>query len=259
MSNNADTRSRLRVFLVTEDDPIYVIKFFEVFFAECPDYITVCGMAIDKPFHEALFKTFMRMLRFYGPKDTLRQGARYLGAKLRNASIPALAAHRGIPVIETPTVNDPSFVEGLRSLELDLVISIAAPEIFKKDLLEAPRLGCINMHSGKLPEYRGMMPTFWQMLHGEPHITISVHQMVQKLDAGDLLATRAFPIKEADSLDRIITGTKREGARLLIDVLGQLHRSEIRPIPLLHSRASYYSFPKGPDVRAFRKLGHRMI
>ena len=74
------------------------------------------------------------------------------------------------------------------------------PDIFLPELLNAPRLGCINVHSGRLPNYRGMMPTFWQMLRGEHVITITVHRMAQKLDAGDVLATQSFPLKRSDSL-----------------------------------------------------------
>ena len=74
-------------------------------------------------------------------------------------------------------------------------MSVAAPEIFLPELLNIPRLGYINLHSGRLPSYRGMMPTFWQMLRGEQAITISVHRMAQKLDLGDVLATQSFPLE----------------------------------------------------------------
>ena len=61
-----------------------------------------------------------------------------------------------------------------------------------------------------------MMPTFWQMQRGERAVTITVHRMADSLDTGDVLATQVFAFRNRDSLDRVIKGTKCEGARLLI-------------------------------------------
>jgi methionyl-tRNA formyltransferase len=157
------------------------------------------------------------------------------------------------------SVNQPEYVKQIRVIAPDVIVSVAAPEIFKPELLGIPRLGCINLHSGRLPAYRGMMPTFWQMLRGEPAITITVHRMAEKLDAGDVLATRLFAIKRSDSLDRIIKGTKCEGARLLIGVLRDLQAGRAQSTPLDMKQASYFSFPKREDVREFRKRGHRLL
>jgi methionyl-tRNA formyltransferase len=107
--------------------------------------------------------------------------------------------------------------------------------------------------------YRGMMPTFWQMLRGEKAATITVHRMAEKLDAGDVLATQDFAIRTFDSLDRVILGTKREGARLVIRVLLDLRAGLTRPTPLDMTAARYFSFPKSEHVREFRKRGHQLL
>jgi methionyl-tRNA formyltransferase len=199
------------------------------------------------------------MLRFYGYRDVIRQGLRFISARVRRDSINALAASNGVPVVSTRSVNDPEFIQRLRATAPDVIVSVAAPEIFLPDLLNVPRLGCINVHSGRLPNYRGMMPTFWQMLRGEQAITITVHKMADKLDAGDVLATQSFPLKRSDSLDRVIKATKREGARLLMRVLRDIQKGQVRPVPLDMAGAGYFSFPKPSDVREFRRRGHRLL
>jgi methionyl-tRNA formyltransferase len=141
----------------------------------------------------------------------------------------------------------------------DVIASVAAPEVFKMHLLGLPPLGCINLHSGRLPAYRGMMPTFWQMLRGERAVTITVHRMAEKLDAGDVLATQTFAIRPSDSLDRVIKEAKREGARLLVRVLRDLREGKAEPRPLAMEQSEYFSFPKREDVRAFRQRGHRLL
>ena len=251
---------KLRVFFVTEEDPLYVIRFFDIFFAEYPrEEIDISGITIDRPFHEPIWETMRRVRVLYGFWGFFRQGLRFAGTRLRGRSIESIAASAGVPIVTTRSVNQPEFIEQVRTIAPDVIVSVAAPEIFKPELLGIPRLGCINIHSGRLPTYRGMMPTFWQMLRGEPAITISVHRMAEKLDAGDVLATRLFAIKRSDSLDRVIKGTKCEGARLLIGVLRDLRADRAQSTPLDMKQASYFSFPKPEDVREFRKRGHRML
>jgi methionyl-tRNA formyltransferase len=251
---------KLRVFFVTEEDPLYVIRFFDVFFAEYPhEEIDISGITIDRPFHEPMWETMGRIRALYGFYGLFRQGLRFTAARLRGRSIASLAACAGVPIVTTRSVNRPEYIEQVRAIAPDVIVSVAAPEIFKPELLGIPHLGCINIHSGRLPTYRGMMPTFWQMLRGEPAVTITVHRMAEKLDAGDVLATRLFAIKSSDSLDRVIKGTKCEGARLLIGVLRDLRADRVQPRPLDMKRASYFSFPKPEDVREFRKRGHRLL
>jgi methionyl-tRNA formyltransferase len=104
-----------------------------------------------------------------------------------------------------------------------------------------------------------MMPNFWQLLKGEKAAVVTVHEMAEKLDAGGILGTLEVPLRERDSLHRVITETKREGARLMIDVLTRMRRGQAVAAPVDMANASYFSFPKPADVRAFRARGHRMI
>lgn len=253
-------RAKMRVLFVTEDDPLYVIQFFDVFFDIYPrDEIEICALTIGRAFHEPLRKTLRRMLGFYGPWGTFRQGLRFVSAKLRARSIESLAVAAGVPLLAARSVNQPEYLDQVRAIAPDVIVSVAAPEVFKPRLLGLPPLGCINIHSGRLPAYRGMMPTFWQMLRGERAVTITVHHMAEKLDAGDVLATQAFAIRPSDSLDRVIRGTKRLGARLVVDVLRDLREGKAVRRPLAREGAEYFSFPKREDVRAFRQRGHRLL
>jgi methionyl-tRNA formyltransferase len=251
---------KLRVLFVTEDDPIYVIRFFDIFFAEYPrEALEICGITIDRAFHEQIWKTLGRMHGFYGLWGTFRQGLRFIDARLRGRSIASLARSVGVPLVPARSVNQPEYIDLVSAMAPDVIVSVAAPEIFKSELLEVPRLCCINIHSGRLPMYRGMMPTFWQMLRGERAATITVHRMAEKLDAGDVLATHDFAIKTFDSLDRVIQGTKCEGARLVIRVLLDLRAGRTQPSPLDMIGAKYFSFPKPQHVQEFRKRGHKLL
>src|ERR1700756_2449438 len=83
-STPSDKRGlKLRVFFVTEEDPLYVIRFFDTFFAEYPrDEIEISGITIDRPFHEPIWETMQRVRVLYGLWGFFRQGLRFVGARL---------------------------------------------------------------------------------------------------------------------------------------------------------------------------------
>ena len=250
----------LRVLFVTENDSLYVVRFFEVFLQDYPrDEFELVGITIHRAFREPLWRTARRVFRLYGPVDFVRLGVRFVLAKLSGVGIANLARRASVPAIPTESVNDPGYVERVRALKADIIVSVAAPEIFRTALLESARLGCINIHSGRLPRYRGMLPSFWQMRNGESHATVTIHQMAERLDAGAVIATAECPIRSQDSLDRVMTEAKREGARLMIQTLREISQGRTTPRALNMNGAGYFSFPGREDVRAFRKRGHRLL
>ena len=255
--------TKLRVFVITEDDPLYVIRFFEVFFAEYPrNRIDLVGLTVSRAFHEPIVKTARRIHRFYGTVDFARLLSRWFLAKLRRRSIATLTRDVGVPLIQAASVNDPQFIQRLAAMQIDVLVSVAAPEVFKPPLLATPRLGAINIHSGRLPKYRGMMPTFWQMLSGEATATVTIHEMAERLDAGGVLATFEFPLHARDSLDRVIVGTKKAGGRLMIETLMRFdpvtgRRPPATPIDV--ATGGYFRFPDPDSVRRFRARGHRLL
>jgi methionyl-tRNA formyltransferase len=250
----------LRVLFITEDDPLYVIEFFDSFLATYPrERLEVAGITVSRAFNESRLATGRRVLRLYGVVDFARLAARFAAAKLRGRSIESLARRSSIPLLPAESVNDPEYIGRVRELAPDVIVSVAAPEIFGAELLESAPNGCVNIHSGRLPTYRGMMPVFWQMLNSESNVTVTVHEMAAQLDAGAVLGTVELPILPADRLSRLMVEGKREGARLLIRVLEELAQGATSPVPLDMGQASYFSFPGHADARKLRALGHALI
>jgi methionyl-tRNA formyltransferase len=250
----------LRVHFITENDPVYVSSFFETFFAEYPrSEVAIGGITVQRAFDESRRATARRVLALYGRIGFVRLGLRVAWRTATRRTVTSLAARQRIPLVSTRSVNDPAFVRRLRELGTDVVVSVAAPEIFRRSLLTTPPLGCINVHSGRLPVYRGMLPSFWQMRAGEPNVTVTVHEMVADLDAGAVLATDEVALRERDSLHRVMRDGKRVAARLVIRVLRQLADGSASPQPLDMSEASYFSFPSRSDRAAFAARGHRLL
>jgi methionyl-tRNA formyltransferase len=250
----------VRLLFVTEDDPLYVSHFFDVFFEEYPrEELEIVGITVSAAFDESKLATARRVLGLYGPVDFMRLLWRFAIARLRRRSIEAMARQESVRLLPTTSVNDPGYVRAVRELRPDVIVSVAAPEIFKEELLASAPGGCLNLHSGRLPKYRGMMPTFWQMFHSEPSVTITVHEMATRLDAGAVLGEVEHPIRPHDRLARLMTEAKRDGARLMIRVLRELEAGTAKPRPLEMANASYFSFPGRKEASELRRRGHSLL
>ena len=251
--------ARLRVLIVTADDPIYVSRFFEALIPAVPDTVQVVGVTVLPAFGEPMFRTVRRVFLLYGWMDFARLCLRYAWARIRGRSVARLVGKAGIPLVETRSVNGKDYLCRVELLAPDAIVSVAAPEVFKGALLSLPRLGCLNVHSGRLPAYRGMMPVFWQLLAGEPAATVTVHRMVERIDGGPVLDVVEVPLEKRDRLGRALVAAKRAGAGLLVDVLDRLRRGSVKSRDDIPGDDCYRSFPRPEDVRAFRKRGHRMF
>ncbi|HEV2132557.1 MAG TPA: formyltransferase family protein, partial [Longimicrobiaceae bacterium] len=96
--------------------------------------------------------------------------------------------------------HDPECLRTLAALEPDLGI-VAGTYILTENVFGVPRLGSINLHSGKAPEYRGAAPAFWELYNGETEVGITIHRVTRSLDAGSILLQESFPLDPAPEQD----------------------------------------------------------
>ena len=259
-------RHPFKFLFITQDDPFFVRLFFDEFFRIYEQLDDLQGVVLAKAMGKKSTKDLARqMYDFYGPLNFLRVGCSYagykLGARLNGSgrfSIEGLCRARGIPVIHTNRVNAPEFLAELRPMGLDLIISVAAPVIFKADLIRLPRLGCINIHNGMLPRYRGMLPNFWQMYHGERQVGITVHEMNEKLDDGRIILQEPVAIEPGETLNSLIRRTKLIGAHVMVRAIEALRTGTAAPRENPATEGTYFSFPTRADVREFRHRGYRV-
>ncbi len=114
-------------------------------------------------------------------------------------SVAKLARERGLPVYTPSNPNTPAFVEVIRSPAPDLIFSFYYRRILSRELLDIPRLGAINLHGSLLPKYRGRSPINWVLVNGEKETGVTLHYMVERADAGDIIAQRHVPIDLRDT------------------------------------------------------------
>src|SRR5439155_302270 len=105
-------------------------------------------------------------------------------------------------------VNAPEFLAELSRLAPDILISVSCPQIFKKPLIELPPLGILNIHGAILPQYRGVLPSFWMLANGEKKAGVSIYYVDTRIDAGELCGQRIYDIPPDETLDGFLRRSK---------------------------------------------------
>jgi methionyl-tRNA formyltransferase len=131
-------------------------------------------------------------------------------------SVAEVAALNGIPVITPADPNVPDIIERVRATECDFLFSFYYRHMLKPPLLALPRHGALNMHGALLPKYRGRAPVNWAVIRGERETGASLHYMVEKPDAGDLVAQQAVPILPDDTAHQVF-GKVTVAAEMVLD------------------------------------------
>lgn len=131
-------------------------------------------------------------------------------------SVARLAKQYDIPVYTPESVNTPAWIEQIRSWEPDLILSFYYRNMLAQEILDLPRLGAFNMHGSLLPKYRGRAPINWAVLNGEKETGVTLHHMVKRADAGDIVDQEAVSILPDDTAQDVFTKTVK-AARLVLE------------------------------------------
>lgn len=164
-------------------------------------------------------------------------------------SVAELAARHDIPVIFPDDPNDPAVVAELAALRPDFLFSFYYRLMLKSPLLALPPRGAWNMHGSLLPKYRGRVPVNWAIIHGERETGASLHRMLEKPDAGEVVAQQAVPILPDDTaLD--VFGKVTLAAEIALDrVLPDLLAGHATGRPQNLGAGSYFGGRKAEDGR----------
>ncbi len=149
------------------------------------------------------------------------------GQVARSSAVKELALERELVVEQPEKLRDPAVVERLRALDPEAIVVAAYGKILPKPLLDVPVRGAINVHASLLPRYRGAAPIQRAILAGDTHTGITIMQMNERMDAGDILLQEVVPIHEDDTADTLGARLSAVGARLLVDTLDALTRGGV--------------------------------
>ncbi|MDF1614582.1 methionyl-tRNA formyltransferase [Desulfurivibrio dismutans] len=152
------------------------------------------------------------------------------GKKLSPPPSKELAVGRGIPVLQPSNIKTKEFLEEIKSYQPDLLVVAAYGRILPGPLLNLPPLGTINIHGSLLPAYRGAAPIQWAILNGESETGVTIMQMDEGMDTGDILLQRRLAIAPDDTSGSLAAKMSQVGGRALVEALELLQAGQLPPV-----------------------------
>ncbi|MBQ7464092.1 MAG: methionyl-tRNA formyltransferase [Lachnospiraceae bacterium] len=199
----------------------------KIVFMGTPDF----SVGIIKALHESKHEVVLAVTQPDRPKG--RSG------KLMPCPVKEYATDAGIEVFQCEKIKAAEAVEKLRGYHADLFVVAAFGQILSKEILEMPRFGCINVHASLLPKYRGASPIQQAILDGEKSTGVTIMQMNEGLDTGDILISREVAIDEKETGGSLFEKLAKTGSSLVTVAVDGIEKGELTPRKQDDSMASY--------------------
>ena len=147
------------------------------------------------------------------------------GMKLVPSPVKQLAIENNLVVLQPEKVrNNEQFINQIKELKPDVIVVVAYGKILPKELLDIPKLGCINVHGSLLPKYRGAAPIQWAVLNGEKTTGITTMFMDEGMDTGDMILKEEVTIDENETTGELWNRLSKIGANLLVKTLEKVEK-----------------------------------
>lgn len=169
------------------------------------------------------------------------------------------AEKHGLPVLQPEKIREKEELDKIFALEPDLIVTAAFGQILPKELLDAPKLGCINVHASLLPELRGGAPVHYSIMQGKAKTGITIMYMAEKLDAGDILTQVEVAIDERDDVGILFDKLSIAGAKLLSETIPLLLEGKITPVKQDEEKATFaYTIKREQEKINWAKTGEEI-
>jgi methionyl-tRNA formyltransferase len=253
----------MRKIIITTSENLYLPVFFKRLFEERSDFEKIFVTNIKKKKEKNSLSVLLRYLKTFGWKNTVILIWKYIKIEIldtfRNVKIASIFKSKKINYEIIENVNDVDFVDQIKSLNIDLIISVSCPQIFGLRLISVPKIGCINIHGSELPKYRGLLPSFWTLLNQENDGCVTLFFIKdEKLDLGDAVCVKKFKIPANISLHEFLIYSKKIHATSLLNTLESIESGSFSRTPIIDSKGSYCAFPTRDDYLDFVGKGLRV-
>ena len=161
------------------------------------------------------------------------------GRELKAPPVKRLALELGIPVMQPERLRLAEAMEQLRVWAPELFVVAAFGQILRKDVLELPRYGCLNVHASLLPRWRGAAPINAAVLHGDEETGVTIMQMDVGLDTGPMLSQRSIRLNREDTAGSVFERLSTLGADLLLETLPDYLSGKLTPVPQPEDGVTY--------------------
>lgn len=166
------------------------------------------------------------------------------GKELQMTPVKQCALSHGIPVFQPLKIKEAAAVEYLKNFDADIYVVAAFGQILSKEILNQPKYGCVNIHASLLPMYRGAAPIQAVILNKEKETGVTIMQMDEGLDTGDMLMKEAVPIASDETGESLHDKLSALGADMIVRALTAIEEGNITPVPQGDGKTCYASMLK---------------
>lgn len=161
------------------------------------------------------------------------------GREVQYSPVKECALSYGIPVLQPLKIKEKDAVEELRKYPADIFVVAAFGQLLSEEILNMPRLGCINIHASLLPAYRGAAPIQWCVINGEEKTGVTIMQMAKGMDTGDILLQKEVVLDEKETGGSLFDRLMETGAELIVEILPKIEAGELTPVVQKEELATY--------------------
>ena len=172
----------------------------------------------------------------------------------------AMADALGIPIYGAVAINQGESLGRLRSFEPDLILSIRFGAILNREVISLPKLGVLNLHSGLLPEFQGIMATFWAMLFQSLDYGFTIHSIVDaKIDRGPIIHRQSMALDPAKDYLTQLLALYEVAIPVLAEQIATLEQRGVLPQTPQVAPGRYFGLPTSRDISQFKALGLKLF
>lgn len=259
---------KLRVIVITQQDRFFIPKNIIKASKECQILEIV-----DNQSKNSFENKITDMIKWFGFFQCAKMGFYTIyrvlcdiidsisGFKIFNGecSIKSAAKKLKVDYKVVKNLNSEEYVKHVKKQNPDLIISYSAPQVIKPELLNIPDYGIINVHGALLPNYRGLLPSFWYLYNEEKIGGATVHFMSSDIDDGDIIEQDSIDISNCNSMFELMKKTKTLGGELMVKAIRKCAYGKLQSRPNNTEDGSYFTWPTVTQAKEFRLKGKRLF
>jgi methionyl-tRNA formyltransferase len=259
---------KLNVFIISQEEPFYIPKVIRYLIENQSDDYQIVGATRLQPHrkNKTMKDWLLERTQIYTYWELFITACFFIYCKVwykflsklgvfNPFSVKTIYHKNGINEIETDDINSANYLSQLNKLDIDVILSISPPQLFGKELLKLPNKTCLNAHGTLLPRHRGVFGSWWMLYQGDQEIGTTIHTMVDKLDAGDIVWQKEIPMPKNATQYAIAYHTKKIMAKGLVETLNKLSVQTIQS----PYKESYHKAPSKEQGKDFHKKGLRVV
>ncbi len=262
---------KLNVFIISQEEPFYIPKVIRYLAEHQNKNFTIVGATRLQPHrkNKTMKHWLLERTKIYTYWELFITTCFFIYCKVwykllaklgvfNPYSVKSIYAKNNINEVKTNDINSSAYINQLKALGIDVILSISPPQLFGKELLNLPKLACLNAHGTLLPRHRGVFGSWWMLYQNDKEIGTTIHTMVEKLDAGEIVWQQEIAMPKKATQYTIAYHTKKIMAAGLVEILANYAKNEVKTIAIKY-KESYHKSPSKQQGKDFHKKGLRVV